>query len=126
MKLFSTTNQLKAHFMTLYDPTKFVMHFNLRTNVDFISDCGDNFKKAVSLADMVHFIDEDKMVTHVDFECGTVFCPEAPTDIKRINRERRIIPGPFKIPKCIPSKARHNCFIDKENTSNVLLETKNL
>ena len=64
-----------------YDPTKLVIHSNLRPEDDLIPNCGPNLKKTVSFDDVVHFIDEN-MVTNVDFDCGITFFPETPTEIK--------------------------------------------
>ena len=59
-----------------YDPTKLAIHFILRTEDDLISNCGPNSKKTVSFDDVVHFIDEENMVTYVDFDCGITFFPK--------------------------------------------------
>ena len=74
-----------------YDPTKLAIHSVLRPDVDFISNCGQDFKKTVSFDDIVHFIDEKDIVTYVDFGCGITFYPETPTKIRHINRERNYI-----------------------------------
>ena len=36
---------------------------------------------------VVHFIDEENMVTYVDFDCGITFFPETPTKITQINQD---------------------------------------
>ena len=46
-----------------YDPTKLAIHSSLRPEDDLISNCGPNIKKTVSFDDVVHFIDEENMVT---------------------------------------------------------------
>ena len=71
-----------------YDPTKLAIHSILRPEDDFISNCGPNVKTTVSFDDVVHFIDEENMVTYVDFDCGITIFPETPTKIRLINRER--------------------------------------
>ena len=48
-------------------------------------------QKTVSFDCIVHFIDEENIVTYVDFPCGVNFYTEAPTKIKQINRERNLI-----------------------------------
>ena len=74
-----------------YDPTKLTIHSILRPEDDLISNCGPNVKKSVSFDDVVHFIDEENMVTYVDFDCGITFFPKTPTKISQINRERNYI-----------------------------------
>ena len=56
-----------------YDPTKLAIHSILHPEDDLISKCGPNLKKTVSFDDVVHFIDEENMVTYVDFDCGIKF-----------------------------------------------------
>ena len=56
-----------------YDPTKLAIHSILRLEDDFISNCGPNVKKTVSFDDVVLFINEENMVTYVDFDCGITF-----------------------------------------------------
>ena len=54
--------------------------------------------------DMEHFIDEENIVTYVDFECGIAFYPETPTKIRQINWDRNYISRSCKKPKCIPAR----------------------
>ena len=77
-----------------YDPTKLAVHAILRPEDDLISNCGRNLRKTVSFDDVIHFIDEENMVTYVDFDCGIIFLPENPTKIRQINRERNYISRP--------------------------------
>ena len=65
-----------------YDLTKLAIHSILRSEDDLISNCGPNVKKSVSFDDVVHFIDEENMVTYVNFDCGITFLPETPTKIR--------------------------------------------
>ena len=74
-----------------YDPTKLAIQPILRLEDDLISNCVPNVKKTVSLDDVAYFIDEENMVTYVDFDCGIKFLPETPTKISQINRERNYI-----------------------------------
>ena len=71
-----------------YDPTKLSIHFILRPEDDLISNCGPNLKKTVSFDDVVHFIDEENMVTYVDFDCGIMFFPETPSKINQTDQAR--------------------------------------
>ena len=58
-----------------YDPTKLAIYSILRPEDDLISNCGQNFRETVSLDDIVHFIDEEDIVTFEDFDCGITFYP---------------------------------------------------
>ena len=71
-----------------YDPTKLAIHSILRPEDDLLSNCGPNVRKTVSFDDVVHSIDEENIVTYVDFDCGITILPETPTKIRQINRER--------------------------------------
>ena len=74
-----------------YDPTKLAIYSILRLEDDVISNCGPNVRRTVSFDDVVHFNDEENIVTYVDFDCGITFFPENPTKIRHINRERNYI-----------------------------------
>ena len=74
-----------------YDPTKLAIHFILCPEDDLISNCGPNVKKTVFFDDVVHYIDEENIVTYVYFDCGITFLPETTTKIRQINRERSYI-----------------------------------
>ena len=89
--------------VSAYDPTKLAIHSILRPEDDLISNCGQNFKKTVSFNDIVHFIDEEDIVTYEDFDCGITFYPETPTKNRQINRERNYICRSCEKSKCIPS-----------------------
>ena len=71
-----------------HDPTKLAIHSILRPEDDLISKCGQTFKKTVSFDDIVHFIDEENIVTYVVLDCGFTFYPETPTKIRQIKREQ--------------------------------------
>ena len=102
-----------------YDPTKLAFHSILRPEDDHISNSDQNFKKTVSFVDIVHFIDEDDIVTYEDFDCGITFYHETPTKIRETNRERNYISRSCEKSKCIPSNERHKCFIDEQHNSNI-------
>ena len=108
------------------DPTKLAIHSILRPEDDLISNCGPNLKQTVPSNDVVHFIDEENMVTYVDFDCGITFFPEPPTKIRHINRERNYISRSCKKPQCIPSNDQHTCFVDEQHSSNIFLNPYNL
>ena len=86
-----------------YDPTKLAIHSILRPEDDLISNFGPNVKKTVSFDDVVHFIDEENIVTYVDFDCGITFFPETPTKIKQINREQNYISRSCEKPSTFPA-----------------------
>ena len=104
-----------------YDPIKLAIHSVLRPEDDLISNCGQKFKKTVSFDDILHFIDEENIVTSEDFDCGVTFYPEALTKIRQINRERNYVSRSCEKPKCIPSNDQHNCFIEEQHKSNIFL-----
>ena len=56
-----------------HDPTKLAIHSILRPEDDLISNCGQIVKKTVSFDDIVHFFDEETIVSYVDFDCGITF-----------------------------------------------------
>ena len=109
-----------------HDPTKLAIHSILRPEDDLISNCGPNIKTAVSSDDVVHFIDEENMVTYVDFDCGIAFLPETPTKIRQINRERNYISRSCEKPQCIPGNDQHTCSVDEQHSSNIFLKPYNL
>ena len=104
-----------------YDPTKRGIQSILRPEDDLLSNCGPNVKKTVSFDDVVHFIDDENIVTYVGFDCGITFFPETPTKNKQINRERNYISRSCKKPQCIPSKDQHVCPVDEQHSSNIYL-----
>ena len=104
-----------------YDPTKLTIHSILRPEDDLISNCGPNLKNTVSFDDVVHFIDEENMVTYVDFDCAITFFSETPTKIRQINRERNYISRPCEKPQCIPSNDQHTCVVDEQHSFNIFL-----
>ena len=109
-----------------YDPTKLAIQSIIRPEADFLSNCGHISENTVSFDDIVHFIDEENIVTYVHFDCGITFYPEAPTKFRQVNRERKNISRSFEKLKCIPSNDQHNCFFDEEHTSNIFPNPYNL
>ena len=81
-----------------YDPTELAIYSILRPKDDLISNCGPNLKKTVSFDDVVDFIDEENMVTYVDFDWGITFFPESPTKIRQINENGITFPDTEKNP----------------------------
>ena len=77
-------NYIKS-VLSPYHPTKLANHSIVRPKDDLKSNFGPNVKKTVSFDDVVHFIDEENMVTYVDFDRGIKFLPETPTKLRQIN-----------------------------------------
>ena len=98
----------------------------LRPEDDLLSICGRNFKKTVSFDDIVHFIDEEDIAIYEGFDCDITFYHETRTKIREINRERNYNSRSYEKSKCIPSNDRHNCFVDKQHSSNIFLNPYNL
>ena len=109
-----------------YDPTKLAIHSILRPADDLVSNCGPNVKKTVSFDDVVHFIDEENIVTFVDFDYGNTFFLETPTKIRQINRERNYISRSCEKPQCIASNNQHICSVHEQHSSNIFLNPYNL
>ena len=112
--------------LSLYDPTKLAIHSLLRPEDDLISNFGPNLNKNFSFDDVVHFIDEENMVTYVDFDCGITFFPENPTKFRQINREQNYISRSCEKLQCIPSNDQHICVVDELNSSNIFMNPYNL
>ena len=75
---------------------------------------------------VLHFIEEEDIVTYKDFDCGITFYPETPTKIRQINRIRNYNSRYCEKSKCIPSNERHNCFLDEQHKSKIFLDPYNL
>ena len=108
------------------DPTKLAIHSVLPPEDDLISNCGPNVRKSVSFDDIVHFIDEENIVTYVNFDCGITFLSETPTKIREINRQRNYFSRFCEKPQYIPSNDHHTCFVDEQHSSNIFLNPYNL
>ena len=112
-----------------YDPTKLEIHSILRPEDDLISNCGPNVRRMVSFDDVVHFIDEENIVTYIYiyiyiyiyFDCGITSLPETPTKIRQINRERKYFSRSCEKPDCIPSNDQHTYFVDEQHSTNIFL-----
>ena len=118
-------NYIKS-VLSPYDPTKLAIHSILRLEDDLISNYGPNVKKTVSFDDVVHFIDEENMVTYVDFDCGITFLPENPTKFRQINREQTYISRSCEKPQCIHSNDQHICVVGELHSSNIFMNPNNL
>ena len=55
--------------------------------VDVLPYCGYDFRETASVDEMVHFNDEENIVTHVHFHCGKPFSNEAAIKVSHINLE---------------------------------------
>ena len=106
--------------------TKLAIHSILCLEEDLLSNSGQSFKKTVSFDDIVNFIDEENIVNYVDFDCGNTFYPQIATKIRHIYRHWIYFYRSCEKPKCIPSNDQHNCSIDKQHTSNIVLNPYNL
>ena len=108
------------------NPTKLATLSILCPEDDLISNCGQIFKKTISFEDILHFIDEEDVVTYEVFDCDITFYPETPTKNRKINRQRNYISRSCEKSKCIPSKDRHICFIDEQRISTMFPNPYNL
>ena len=87
---------------------------------------GSECQKHGSFDDVVHFIDEENIVTYVYFDCGITFFPETPKKVKQINRERNYTSRSCKKHQCIPSNDQHICSVDEQHSSNIFLNPYSL
>ena len=108
-----------------HDPAKLAIYSNLRPEDDLLSNCGQTFRKTVSFDDVVHFIDEENIVTYVDFDCGITFYPETPTKVRQIKREQKCLSRSCQKPKCIRGNNQLNFSIDEQQSSNIFLNPYN-
>ena len=104
-----------------HDPTKLVIHSILRPEDDLISNCGPNVRNTLSFDDVVHFIEEENMVTYVDFDCSITFIPETPTKVRQIKRERNYNSRSCEKPQCIHRNDQHTCSVHEQHSSNIFL-----
>ena len=74
----------------------------------------------------MHFVDEENIVTFVDFDCGITFYTERPTKNRLITRERNHICRSFEKSSFTPGNRQHNCFFDKQHSCNIFLDPYNL
>ena len=114
-----TTTINPDSLLMILQSLQFILFF--RPEDDLISNCGPNIKKTVSFDDVVHFIDEENIVTYVDFDCGITFLPETPKKVRHINRERNYISGSCEKPQCIQSNDQHVCPVYEQHSSNIFL-----
>ena len=97
--------------VSLYYPTKLAIQSILRLEEDLVSNCGQYFEtKNISFDDIVHFIDEENIVTCEVLDFGITFYTETPTKIRQIIRERMYNSRSCEKSKSIPSNGQHNCF----------------
>ena len=101
-----------------YDPTTLAIDSISHLLVDFIS----NRKKTIPFVDVVHFNDEQNIVTYVEFDGGFTFCPESPTKSDQINRERKNNSLSYEKHKCFPNNDQRNFSIDEEHTYYLFLK----
>ena len=122
-QLHEATYNYKKTEDSLYDPTKLAIHSIVRPAADLISNChcGHTFKEVVSFYDVVQFIDEENIVTYVDFDCGNTFYTETPTKNGRITRGRKNNFKSCEKPKCIPCNDQHQLYssIKEQHTRNI-------
>ena len=85
-----------------YDSTKLAIHSILRPEVDLISNCGQKFKKTVSSDDIVHFIDEENIVTYVHFDCKVASTLKLVQKSDRPTENGITFPDPVKNPSAFP------------------------
>ena len=102
MKYFSLLHEAMNNYNETqhspYHPTKLGVHSILRSEADLVSQSGLNSKKTISSDTIVHFIEEENIVTWGDFGCGITLYPEAPTKTDRPTDNGKTFPDPVKNP----------------------------
>ena len=101
-----------------HDPTKLAIYSIWRPEDGLISNCGQTFKKTVCFDNIVHFIDDENIVSYVDFDCGITFYPETLSKIRQIKREQNYISRSCKKHKYTSGSNQLNCSIDKQHSCN--------
>ena len=81
--------------------------------------------KRLFFYDVVHFIDEENMVSCVDFDRGITLFPETPTKIRQINWERNYTSRSHKKTQYIPGNDQHTSSVNEQHCSNVFLNPCN-
>ena len=111
-----------------YGPTKLAIHsiFCVRKMILYLIVFRIWKKKSVSFDVVVHFIDEENMVTYVDFDCGIKFFPGNPTNFRQINWDQNCYSRSCEKPQCIPSINQQICAVDEQHSSNIFLNPYNL
>ena len=109
------------YVLSTYDATRLDIHSILRPKDDLISNCGPNVKKTVSFHDVLHFIDEKNLVTHVNFDYCITFLNDTRKKIRQIIRERNYTYRSCEKPQYIPSNDQHTCSVDEQHSSNIFL-----
>ena len=98
----------------------------MRPEDDFLSIGGPNVKKTVSFDDVVHFIDEENMVTYIDIVCGITFFSETPTEFRQIKRGQNYNSRSCEERQCIPSNDQRTSSVDEQHSSFIFLKPNNL
>ena len=88
--------------LSRYNPTKLAKHSILRPEYNPISNCGQKFKKTVSFDDIVHFIDEENVVTYENFDCGISSNLKLLQKTDRSTENGITFPDPVKNPSSFP------------------------
>ena len=83
---------------SLYDTTKLAIHSFLRTEFDFITNCDHNFKKTVTLDDILQFMDEENIVTDQDFDLVLLSSVKLLQESERSTEDGETFPDPVKNP----------------------------
>ena len=86
-----------------YDHKKLAIHSILRPEDDLISNCGPNIKKTVSFDDVVQSIDEENIVTYLDFIVVLLPSLKLLQKSDRSTENGITFPDPVKNPSACPA-----------------------
>ena len=87
-----------------YDPTTLAMHSILSPENNFISNCCPNVKKTVSFLDVLHFNDEENIVTYVVLIVVLLSCLKLLQKLGRSTENGITFPDPVKNPSAFPAR----------------------
>ena len=101
---------------SLYDPKDLTIYAVWCPEVIPISICWKCFKKTVILMTWCHSIEDENIVTYVDFDFSPNFQP------KTVNWIGKVLKKFGKSQKCVPSNDKLNCFDDDQQISNIFAD----
>ena len=85
-----------------FGPAELAVLSTLRPEDDLVSHCDQKFKKTVSFDDTAHHIDEENIMSCVDFDNVITFYHVTPLHNRQISREQNCISRSCDKPSALP------------------------
>ena len=85
-----------------FGPAELAVLSTLRPEDDLVSHCDQKFKKTVSFNDTAHHIDEENIMSCVDFDNVITFYHVTPLHNRQISREQNCISRSCDKPSALP------------------------